>query len=154
MMGLFLDELSPGQVFELGRYAFTNENIRRYQTQFAPLMFAGSEEAAVPGKEVAAGFHLCSAWMPCFIATNSAERARMAAKGRALPEIGPGFGLQNVRSERPVHAGDVVHYRTQIITCRELRSKPQWGLIEQLNTGHCNGQLVISFGSSMMVARR
>jgi acyl dehydratase len=146
-----------GGVIELGAYTFTAENIRSFKERFAPVPFHLDDSQAAKGlfgKQVAAGFHLCAAWMPCFVAMNARERARPAHEGKVLPEIGAGMGLQNIRWPTPVFAGDVVNYRTTLVFKRVLKSKPQWGLIEALNEGLRGDEVVVRFGSKMLVARR
>jgi acyl dehydratase len=157
MMGLFFDELDVGRVDELGAYAFTEDNIRSFKERFAPVPFHLDDTHAANGlfgQQVVVGFHLCSAWMPCFVAVNNRERQRVSALGLALPDIGAGFGIHDIRWLKPVFAGDVVHYRTTLVSKRGLNSKPQWGLIEQVNEGLRSGEVVVRFGGRMLVARR
>lgn len=156
MIGLYLREFEIGQVTELGTYTFTAENIRAYSTAFAPVGFhmnAGEAAKGLFGKTAAAGFHTCSAWMSCYVATNTAERARLAAAGKTLPEIGPSPGIAKVRWPRPVHAGDVISYRTTVIAKRELASRPGWGIVTFLAEGHNPaGEEVMRFEGKVLVA--
>lgn len=156
MIGLYLREFEIGQVTELGTYTFTAENIRAYSTAFAPVGFhmnAGEAAKGLFGKTAAAGFHTCSAWMSCYVATNTSERARLAAAGKRLPEIGPSPGIAKVRWPRPVHAGDVISYRTTVIAKRELASRPGWGIVTFLAEGHNPaGEEVMRFEGKVLVA--
>ncbi len=156
MIGLFLHEFEVGRVIVLGHYTFTAENIRAYSTAFAPVGFhmnAGEAEKGLFGKTAAAGFHTCSAWMTCYVDTNMRERARHAAAGKSLPEIGPSPGIARVRWPRPVHAGDEVTYRVTIVAKRELASKPGWGLLTFLAEGHNPaGEEVMQFEGKVLVA--
>jgi acyl dehydratase len=82
MMGLFLEEIEIGRRFDLGAHKFSEERIRSFSAQFAPVGFHVDESAALGGlfgARVAAGWHICCGWMACFVATNSSERARLAA---------------------------------------------------------------------------
>lgn len=152
MMGLFLEELDVGRVFPLGSYAFTAENIRAYSTAFAPVGFhmnADQAEQGLFGKTAAAGFHTCSGWMSCFVAANAKARA---ARREILPDIGPSPGVANVRWLRPVHAGDVIAYRSTIIDKRLLASRPGWGLVTFLSEGRdAAGELVMGFEGKVLV---
>ncbi len=153
MMGLYFEELATGQNYALGNYQFTDENIERFTRNFAPVPFHLEESAAAAGlfgKKSAVGFHICSAWMNCFISTNQRER-----EGKdSLPEPGAGLGLQDIRWFKPVFAGDVVTYSTAITAMRNLKSKPQWGLIEQVNEGHRGSEKIVQFNSKMLVQTR
>lgn len=158
MIGLFLQDFVPGQVIPLGTYTFTAENIRAYSTAFAPVGFHMRPEEAEKGlfgKTAAAGFHTCSGWMTCFVATNMSARARIAADGKPLPEIGPSPGIAKVRWPRPVHAGDVVSYRSTVVATRELASRKGWGMVTFLSEGHNPaGELVMSFEGRVLVQAR
>lgn len=157
MMGLYFDELEIGRVVELGAYEFTVENIRAFKEKFAPVPFHLDDAAAAKGlfgQQVAVGFHLCAAWMPCFVDMNTRERIRLAGEGKDLPEIGVGLGMSDIRWPQPVFAGDVVDYRTTLVSKRHLASKPNWGLLENLNEGLRDGEVVVRFVAKMLVARR
>lgn len=155
MIGLFLEELDVGRVIPLGTYTFTAENIRAYSTAYAPVGFhmnAGEAAAGLFGKTAAAGFHTCSAWMTGFVATNDRARERLASEGKTLPAIGPSPGVANIKWPRPVHAGDVIAYRSTITAKRPLSSRPGWGMVTFLAEGHnVAGLLVVSFEGRVLV---
>ena len=158
MIGLFLEELAVGRVIAQGSYTFTDDNIRRYSTAYAPVGFhmdAGEAAKGLFGRTAAAGFHTCSGWMTCFVATNARERERRAASGDALPEIGPSPGIAQVRWPMPVHAGDVIAYRSTVTAKRPLTSRSGWGLVTFLAEGHNGGgHLVMSFEGRVLVQSR
>jgi acyl dehydratase len=157
MIGLYFDELDIGRTIDLGTYQFTKDNIRSYKERFAPVPFHLDDDKAAKGlfgKQVAVGFHVLSAWMPCFIDVNTRERARLAAEGKVLPELGAGLGLHDIRWLTPVFAGDGVRYRATLVAKRELNSKPKWGMVEAVSEGWRGDTLVVKFGSKMLVARR
>ena len=157
MIGLWFEELETGRVLDLGTHEFTADAIHRFSTKYVPVGFhmdASLAEAGLFGKSVAAGLHTCCAWMVCFVAHNTRERERLAATGKALPEIGPSPGLQNISWPNPVFARDVIRYRATITAKRELNSKPAWGIVTILCEGHkADGKLVVSFESIVMVQR-
>jgi acyl dehydratase len=157
MMGLYFDELEIGRTIDLGAYQFTDENIRSFKERFAPVPFHLDDDKAAKGlfgRQVAVGFHVCAAWMPCFVGMNSRERTRLADEGRVLPEIGVGLGAHDIRWPTPVFAGDRVRYCVTLTGKRELASKPKWGLVEAVSGGFRDETLVMTFGSKMIVARR
>jgi acyl dehydratase len=155
MIGLFLHEFEIGRIIPLGSHTFTAEAIRAYSTAFAPVGFhmnAGEAAKGLFGKTAAAGFHTCSAWMRCYVATNDAERTRLAAEGKRLPQIGPSPGVAQIRWPRPVHAGDKIAYRSTVTAKRELASRPGWGMVTFLAEGHNPaGEEVMRFEGRVLV---
>lgn len=158
MMGLFLEEIEIGRRFDLGTHEFTEERIRSFSAQFAPVGFhvdEGAAQSGLFGARVAAGWHICCGWMACFVATNMRERARLVAGGKSLPEIGPSPGLSNLRWSSPVHAGDSIRYGVVFTAKRELKSKPGWGMVGIDADGQkADGSIVMTFAGNVMVARR
>jgi acyl dehydratase len=158
VMGLFLEEIEIGRSFDLGTHEFTEDRIRSFSAQFAPVGFHLDEAAAqggLFGARVAAGWHICCGWMACFVATNKQERARLAAEGKYLPEIGPSPGLSNLRWPSPVRAGDDIHYGVVFTGKRELKSRPAWGMVSIDADGRKpDGTIVMTFSGNVMVARR
>jgi acyl dehydratase len=158
MLGRFLEELEPGYLVQLGTYVFTDANIAAYIAKYAPVPFhlnASDAAAGLMGRKVAAGFHVCSGWMACFVAGNTAARASREAGGLVLPEIGPSPGLEDIAWPTPVYPGDVISYATEVTAKRVLKSRPYWGLV----TARCSGRkqdgtLVVSFVSKILVARQ
>jgi acyl dehydratase len=156
-MGLYYEELDVGRVFALGSYVFTTENIHAYAERFAPVPFHMDEDKAVRGlfgRKAAVGFHICSAWMPCFVGANARARAAMSATGKPLPEPGAGLGLQDINWLSPVHAGDEIVFQSTLVAKRVLNSKPEWGLVETLNEGLRFGETVIRFSGKMIVQKK
>ena len=158
MMGLFLEEIEIGRRLDLGTYEFSVERIRSFSAQFAPVGFHVDEAEAQDGlfgARVAAGWQICCGWMACFVATNKQERARLAAGGKLLPEIGPSPGLSNLRWPSPVRADDDVHYGVVFTGKRELKSRPRWGMVSIGADGRkSDGTIVMTFSGNVMVARR
>lgn len=158
MMARYYEDLTIGLRYELGSYTFTKENIRSFSSRFAPVPFHSSAEVAEQGlfgSIAAVGFHICCAWMPCFLKTLEQHQTQRLNAGEILPEIGPGAGLKNIRWHIPVHAGDVVSYSVEVKALRDLKSKPGWGLVTVFSQGHNQrGACVVSFESSMLTAMR
>jgi acyl dehydratase len=156
MMGLFLEEIEIGRRFDLGTHHFTDERIRSFSAQFIPVDFHVDEGAALNGLfggRVAAGWQICCGWMACFVATNKQERARLAAGGKSLPEIGPSPGLSNLRWPSPVRAGDDIRYGVVFTGKRELKSRPDWGMVSIDAEGRkSDGTTVMTFSGNVMVA--
>jgi acyl dehydratase len=158
MIGLYLDEIEIGRRVVLGSYTFTEDNINRFRQQFAPVPMHMSDDAAATGlfgQRVAVGFHICCGWMNCFIATNTAERVRLANAGKVLPEIGPSPGLEKLRWPNPVVVGDIIDYDVTVVAKRQLNSKPEWGIVSAVSTGwNQQGVQVLAVDSKILVAAR
>ena len=158
MLGLFLEEIDEGLPVDLGSYHFTRDSIlafaRKYDPQPFHLSDAGGRAGPFGGLS-ASGWHTAAGWMKCYVATNTAARAKLQAGGKALPEIGPSPGFTNLKWLQPVFPGDTVSYRGIVTAKRELASRPAWGLLSSLNEGRNQaGDLVLSFEGKVLVARQ
>jgi acyl dehydratase len=155
MLGKFFHEIEVATYVDLGAYEFNEVNISSYSRKFAPVPFQLHETVAAEGlfgAKVAAGFHICSAWMACFVAKNTEARNAREAMGLTLPEIGPSPGLERIVWPAPVFAGDVIDYSTEITAKRVLRSRSEWGLVSSRNTGRKkSGTMVLEFQSMVLV---
>jgi acyl dehydratase len=158
MLGLFLEEIDEGLWVGLGSYHFTRESVLAFARKFDPQPFHLSDEAgnAGPfGKLSASGWHTAACWMKCYVATNAEARARLAARGKALPEVGPSPGFTDLRWYKPVVPGDMVSYSSRVTGKRALASRPQWGIVFSHSEGvNQNGELVFSFDGKVLTARR
>lgn len=154
MMGLFMEEIVPGQRIDLGTYAFTTDTMISYARRFDPVGFHVDEAAgrASPyGAMTAAGLHTACGWMVCYVATNARERARLGAAGKALPDIGPSPGFKAMRWLKPVFSGDVIAYFTTATAKRPLSSRPGWAMVSGFNEGvNQRGEQVFSFESAVL----
>ena len=158
MMGLWLDEIAMDQTYELGSYAFTRENVMAFARKFDPQAFHLDDSAAAAshfGRLSASGWHTAAAWMHCYVATNTRERARLQAEGKVLPEGGPSPGFATLRWLKPVYPGDGIAYRGVVTGQRNLASRPGWGMLESQNEGwNQDGEQVFAFAGKVLVARR
>jgi acyl dehydratase len=157
MLGLFLEEIDEGLEVDLGSHHFTREAILKFAKKFDPQPFHLSDEGGLAGPFgglSASGWHTAAGWMRCYVATNGAARERLAAAGKALPEVGPSPGFTNLKWLKPVYPGDTVSYRHIVVSKRELASRPGWGLVFSRNEGFNQmGELVFSFDGKVMNAR-
>lgn len=158
MLGLFFEEIEMGLSAELGACVFTREKMLDFARQFDPQPFHVDDAAAASGpfgRLAASGWHTAAGWMKCYVASNDAARARLAAAGKPLPAIGPSPGFTALRWAMPVYPGDEIAYRSVVTGKRELSSRPAWGIVETHNTGtNQNGAVVFSFEGKVLTARR
>lgn len=154
MMGLYLDELKEGTVYDLGSYAFTTENIVRFAEKYDPQYFHLDAEAAKKGpfgRLSASGWHTASAWMKCYIAANQKAEAKLRAAGKEPATTAPSPGFSNLKWLKPVCPGDVLHYTGKVTGWRELGSRPGWGMLFSENEGRDqNGELVFRFDGKVL----
>jgi acyl dehydratase len=156
MLGLFAEEIELNKTVALGHHDFTAETMRAYALRFNPVGFHVDEaagRASIYGDMTAAGLHVASVWMACFVACNTRARAARLAAGHSLPEIGPSPGFRAMRWLLPVYAGDRIFYSITPLRCRPLISRPGWAVVHSLNAGeNQRGQRVLTFESAGLTA--
>jgi acyl dehydratase len=156
MMGLFMEEIELQKRVALGSYSFTRENMLAYSLKFDPVGFHVDEEAgkaSIYGAVTAAGLHVGSGWMACFVGSNTAARHALQQAGKPLPEIGPSPGFKNMKWTKPVFVGDVISYFTTATQKRTLASRPGWGMVTSYCEGvNQHGDLVFTFEGAILTA--
>jgi acyl dehydratase len=154
----FLEDIRVGDVFEVGRYTFTADNIKNFAVRFAPQPFHVDEAAAQRshfGALVASGWHTALAWMRLMIDYRRRMDEAMLARGEPIAGIGPALGFRELKWLKPVYAGDIVDYKSEVIELRLSNSRSHAGLMTFRSTGvNQNGEPVISLISTTFVERR
>jgi acyl dehydratase len=100
-MPLYLEDFTPGAVFELGRIEMTRERILSFAREFDPQPFHTDEEAAkssIYGGLIASGWHACAAFMRLFVDGVLGSSTRT---GRSSCRSGPRTFFRAGRSARP-----------------------------------------------------
>jgi len=154
----FFEEISVGDRIELGSYTFTAQDIKSFARRFDPQLFHVDEDAAARshfGALCASGWHTAVIWMRLMVDYRRREAAARCARGEPAAKIGPSPGFRELKWLKPVYAGDIIRYATEVVALRPSQSRPGWGLINMRNTGaNQNGADVISFVSTAFVERR
>lgn len=154
----FFEDLEVGQRREFGSFTFTAEDIKRFASQFDPQRFHLDEEEgrnSLFGGLAASGWHVASVCMKLLVVDNQrlAELAR--ARGEPVAVGGPSPGFRELRWIKPVLAGDVISFASEIESLRLSASRPEWGILQARNVGtNQRGELVFSFLASGFVPRR
>ncbi len=154
----FFEDIEVGQRREFGSFTFTAEDIKRFASQFDPQRFHLDEEEgrnSLFGGLAASGWHVASVCMKLLVADNQrlAEFAR--ARGEPVAVGGPSPGFRELRWIKPVLAGDVISFASEIESLRLSASRPEWGILQARNVGtNQRGELVFSFLASGFVPRR
>ncbi|MBP0445987.1 MaoC family dehydratase N-terminal domain-containing protein [Roseomonas sp. SSH11] len=113
-----LDELQPGDRYELGRLTFSLEDIREFARRYDPQPFHLDEEAArdsVFGTVVAAGLHTLSA---CF---------GMLMASPLLQEISLAGSAMDIRWPAPLRPGEEVTVSVEVIEVTRSRARKDRG---------------------------
>lgn len=115
------EDFTPGHVFDLGSVTVSKAEIIDFAAEFDPQPFHLDEEAgkaSLLGGLAASGWHTGSMVMR-LLATNLLNRST----GQGAP------GIDELKWQRPVFPGDVLSARAEVISRKELRSKPDLGIV-------------------------
>jgi acyl dehydratase len=150
---MFYEDMTIGDVTDLGSTRFTRDAIVAYAKRFDPRVLA-SAAARADGLLVASGLHVASALMRCLVDTREALRRDMERRGEPLPQLGVSPGFREMRWLRPVREGDIVSFTVATVSKRET-SKPNWGLVGNSFRGvNQRGDEVLGFSSVVLAARK
>ena len=129
---LHYEDFEAGQVFPLGPYLVTREEMLDYAWEFDPQEFHLDEEAAnasVLGGLAASGWHNCAMLM------------RMICDGYLNRSAGMGSpGLTEVKWLKPVLAGETLIGTMTVLAARVSKSRPEMGILD------CRWELFSSAG--------
>ena len=156
----WLEEWTPGEVFDLGEHVFTAEAIVAFARDFDPQPFHLDEaagRASLFGGLAASGWHVACAWMALWIANQNrvmAERRAATPAGEPVPVAGPSPGSEDMRWLKPALAGDTVRYRSTVLAARPSATRPEWGILSMRNEGFVDDALVFHFTGFVFMPRR
>lgn len=154
----FFEDIEVGERRELGRHRFSAEDIKSFAVRYDPQPFHVDEDAAKHshfGGLVASGWHTAAAFMRTFVDAQRQIAAEMAARGEPAAKIGPSPGFRDLKWLKPVYAGDVIEYASEVLEKRPLESRPGWGVVTVHNTGtNQDGVRVFEFEGALFVERR
>jgi acyl dehydratase len=154
----FFEDISVGDVFDVGRHTFTADNIKAFATRFDPQLFHVDEAAAAHshfGALCASGWHTALAWMRLMVDYRRDMAEAMRARGEPVAAIGPALGFRDLKWLKPVYVGDTIAYKSEVVELRLSNSRPHAGLMSFRSTGvNQAGEPVISFVSTTFVERR
>ena len=154
----FFEDIRVGDKTALGRHTFSAEEIKSFAERFDPQPFHVDEEAAARshfGGLVASGWHTGSVCIRLIVQNRLREEEAMRARGEPVGRTGPSPGFRELKWIKPVRAGDIVTFASEVIDKRAVGTRPEKGLIFARNTGtNQAGELVFSFVSILFVDRR
>ena len=154
----YFEDIGIGAVLMTGTYAFSADKIKSFANRFDPQLFHVDEEEAARshfGALCASGWHTASAWMRLYVDYRRAESDDARARGEPIAAHGPALGFRDLKWFKPVYAGDVIDYKSEVAELRASGSRPGFGLMTIRTTGiNQNGVTVITFVSTTFVERR
>ncbi|MGV2977172.1 MaoC family dehydratase [Roseibium alexandrii] len=115
------EDFEPGQVFELGSVTATKDQIIEFAEEFDPQPFHLDEEAgkaSMLGGLAASGWHTGSMVMR-LLAINLLNKST----GQGSP------GIDELKWQSPVYPGDTLTAKAEVLASKELRSKPDLGIV-------------------------
>jgi acyl dehydratase len=119
---LHFEDFSEGDVYALGPYAVTKDEIIAFAREFDPQPFHLDEEAAkasILGGLCASGWHACAMLM------------RMMVDGYLGRSAGMGStGLDEMKWLKPVYAGETLSGRMTVLAKRVSAKRPEMGIIQ------------------------
>jgi acyl dehydratase len=154
----YFNDIRVGDVLMTGRHVFGADEIKSFARRFDPQLFHVDEEEAARshfGALCASGWHTASAWMRLYVDYRRAENDAARVRGEPIAASGPALGFRDLKWLKPVYAGDVIDYKSEVAELRVSGSRPGFGLMTVLTTGiNQHGATVISFASTTFVERR
>lgn len=149
----FFEEIDVGDEAVLGNYTFDARNVGLFcvLTGAKPERTAGT---ASVGPQTVPNWHVPAAWMECMMRYYEDESERFAARGQAIPRLGPAAGVKHLRWTRPVRVGETLLFRGWAERKMEISSQKDWGLLVVGAEGvDPSGNVVASFCSQMLIER-
>ena len=154
----YFEDIKIGDVLMTGTHAFSADEIKSFARRYDPQLFHVDEEEAARshfGALCASGWHTASAWMRLYVDYRRAENDAARSRGEPIAASGPALGFRDLKWLKPVYAGDVIDYKSEVAELRVSGSRPGFGLMTIRTTGVTqHGATVISFASTTFVERR
>ena len=156
--GNFYEDVTVGEVRDLGSRTFSRDAIIEFARQFDPQPFHLDEEAgkrSLFGGLAASGWHTASIFIRCVVDARLEHENALRTSGQPVAQWGPSPGFRNLSWLRPVMAGDIISFRNKVLEKRELKSRPERGLVISEGQGrNQHGNLVYRFTGQIFVERR
>jgi acyl dehydratase len=141
------EDFRPGEKIPLGSKTVSRDEVVAFAAEFDPQPFHLDEaagEASLLGGLAASGWHTAAMLMRLLC-----DNLLLASSCRGSP------GVEDLRWMRPVRPGDRLTAEGEVLSCRELRSKPTLGIVEFLFTlKNQEGAPVMTEKSAILFERR
>ena len=147
MSGRYVEDFEVGQVVEsTEEYEMTPERIAAFATEFDPQPIHLDPEvaqASLFGGIIASGWHSLSVTMRLMVRSNIFNGAPVV-----------GVGVQNLRYLKPVHPGDTLRARAEVLDTRPSTSQPDRGYLVLRVVTLRDGEQVLTQDWTVLVPRR
>lgn len=144
---IWWEDLTEGEVRDLGSISPTVEEIVAFASQFDPQPFHLDPEAAkhsVFGALCASGWHTCSMAMRLMVTHFLHETSSLGSPG-----------LESLKWLKPVHPGDVLRLQHTILEKRPMSKRPDVGLVRTVwEMFNQHGDKVLHMEGHSMFRRR
>ena len=154
----FFEDMAIGQRREVGSFTFTADAIKTFAAAFDPQRFHLDEEEgrkSLFGGLAASGWHVGSVCMKLLVADGQRQMREAAARGEKIAVWGPSPGFRELRWIKPVLAGDIISFASEVASLRTSEKRPEWGIVQARQTGtNQRGELVYSLLATAFVPRR
>lgn len=143
----YFEDMTEGEVFELGPVKVTREMIVEFAREFDPFPFHLDEEAA---RASLLGGLAASGWQTSGLSLRMLVDACLSRAASA-----GGLGFSDLRWLRPVLAGDSIGGTATIASLRPSRSHPEWGIASfAFAISNQNGEPVMTMTLANLIERR
>jgi acyl dehydratase len=143
----YLEDLRPGEVFDLGEETIREEEILEFARRFDAQPFHVDRDAArqsIYGGLIASGWHTASFFMGLLVRNLLLDVASLGSPG-----------IDELRWLKPVRPGDTLHARLTILTARPSERHPNRGVVTLLGEMfNQSGERVLSLRWPALIARR
>jgi len=143
----YFEDIHVGSTLEFGNKTVSLEEIIKFATKFDPQPFHIDEDAAndsIYGGIIASGWHTASMTMRMMVDHMIKGRAGLGSPG-----------VDNLRWFKPVRPGDTLRARSEVLSKRQSKSRPEMGTVfgvTQVFNQH--DEMVMSFGTIGMTLLR
>lgn len=143
----YAEDYKPGDIFDLGAYDVTRDEIIEFSRKYDPFPFHVDDEAA---RATAFGGIIASGWLTTLVWLRLMHEAFICHK----TTLGSP-GHEEMNWPRPVRPGDRVQGRVEIKESRVSKSKPDLGFVRYTATlSNQNGEQVFVTTSTLIVKSR
>jgi acyl dehydratase len=143
----YAEDYKAGEVFDLGHYDITREEIVEFASKYDPQPFHTDEEAA---KKTIHGGLISSGWLTGILMLRLMQRSFICMEtSMGSP------GHDELRWLKPVRPGDRLHGRVEVNDVRVSKSRPEMGFVQNTATlTNQKGELVFSMKSAAIFKTR
>ena len=107
------------------------------------------------GGLAASGWHTYAHYIRAVVLDRQRQLAEAKAAGLPLAAYGPSPGFKDLKWLKPVLAGDTISYRIKTTEKRDMKSRPNRGLLISQGQGrNQKGELVFAYTGMIIVERR